>query len=114
LYRAKYSSKYDTDFELNGTVDAVVNIQPKVQFFDADAITVWISEDTTSNYTASFLQAMTVPLNSTTNGSMVEYMREAQEVVFEYPTYLPTDNYNSTEVTSSIQGGSYKASTCSR
>ena len=111
LYRAKYSSKYDTEFQLNGTVDAVVNIQPKVQFFDADAITVWISEDTTSNYTASFLQAMTVPLNSTTNGSMLEYMREAQEVVFEYPTYLPTDNYNSTEVTSSIQGGSYKAST---
>jgi hypothetical protein len=111
LYRAKYSSKYDTDFELNGTVDAVVNIQPKVQFFDADAITVWLSEETTSNYTASFIQAMTVPLNSTTNGSMIEYMREAQEVVFEYPTYVPTDNYSSTEVTSSVQGGSYKAST---
>ena len=111
LYRAKYSSKYDTDFELNGTVDAVVSIQPKVQFFDADAITVWLSEETTSNYTASFIQAMTVPLNSTTNGSMIEYMREAQEVVFEYPTYVPTDNYSSTEVTSSVQGGSYKAST---
>lgn len=109
-YKVKYSSNYYSIYSQNFT-DVSLTFSPRRLIFNDDAITVWLSEDTTANYTASFLQALTVPLRSTTNGSMLEYVREAKEVVFQYPSYVPTNNYNSTLITSSVEGGSYKTST---
>ena len=109
--RARYSSKYEGPDPVTNITDASVLTSVKSIYFDKDAITLWISEDATASYTASLVQAMTVPLESTTNGSMLRYLAEAQEVVFEYEAFNITDNYLSTSVTSSIQGGSYRANT---
>ena len=109
--RARYNSKYEGPDPVVNITDVSVLISVKSTYFDKDAITLWISEDATASYTASLVQAMTVPLESTTNGSMLRYLAEAQEVVFEYEGFNITDNYLSTSVTSSIQGGSYRADT---
>ena len=109
--RAFYSSNYEAPDPISNLVDVKITASFRVLYFNSDAITLWLSEDTTSNYTASIVQAMTVPLNSSTNGSMIEYMREASEVVFEYPNFINTNYYDKDIFTSSIEGGSYKAST---
>ncbi len=109
-YRVEYSSNFYSIYSQN-FIDAGISISARRLIFNDDAITVWLSEDTSANYTSSFLQALTVPLNSTTNGSTLEYLREANEVVFEYPTYVSSEHYSSSIVTSSIEGGGYKAST---
>ena len=109
-YRVRYSSNYNSIYSQN-FIDASITFNPRRLVFDDDAITVWLSEDTSANYTASMVEALAIPLSSTTNGSMLEYVREAKEVVFEYPAYVPTDNYDNTVITSSVEGGSYRVST---
>tara|TARA_B100001093_G_scaffold476419_1_gene502802 strand:- start:7627 stop:12795 length:5169 start_codon:yes stop_codon:yes gene_type:complete len=105
----KYSSNYNTVASQN-FLDAQVTYAPRKLVFNNDAITLWLSEDTTSNYTASLVQAMTVPLRSSTNGSMIEYLREASEVVFQYPNYVPVNYFDKDIFTSSVEGGAYRAS----
>ena len=108
-YRVKYSSNLEALSSVN-FIDASFTTIPTIRTFDPDAITLWLQEvpSTVTEFTSSFVKAMTVPLNSTTNGGMVPYLREASEVVFQYPGYS-IDSYASSAVTSSVEGGAYKA-----
>jgi hypothetical protein len=112
-FRIKYSSNYETPDTVTDLTDVQVLATFTKTYFNSDAITLWISENfspiTASNYTSSIVEAMTVPLNSPTNGIMLPYLREAKEVVFEYPGFIATPQYDRDSVTTSVQGGSYRA-----
>jgi len=109
-YRIKYSSNLESISSVN-FIDASFTATPTIRTFDPDAITLWLQEvpSTETEFTSSFVKAMTVPLTSTTNGGMVPYLREASEVVFQYPGFS-IDSYDSSAITSSVEGGAYKAS----
>lgn len=110
-YRVKYSSNINSIYSQN-FIDAGVTISARRLVFNDDAITIWLTDSATGNYSGSILQAMSVPLVSSTNGPMLEYLREAKEVVFQYPSFVDTNVYDSSLIASaSIEGGNYRAST---
>jgi len=111
--RVRYSSNYETPDPISGLTDIEVIATYEKTYFNSDAITLWISENiqTQTGYTSSIVEAMTIPLISPTNGGMLPYLREAKEVIFEYPGFITSNEYSSNDVTVSIEGGSYKAST---
>lgn len=110
-YRVKYSSNITSLSSVDFT-DASISLDPRRSIFDNDAVTLWIDEvpSTFTEFTSSFVKAISVPLKSDTNGSMLPYIKEASEVVFRYPAYT-IDTYDPAQVTESIEGGSYKANT---
>jgi hypothetical protein len=108
-FRIKYSSNYETPDPVSDLTDVQVLASFRKFYFNSDAITLWLSEESLTDFTRSTTQAMSVPLNSPTNGYMVPYLENASEVVFEYPGFNVTDYYSATEITSSVLGGSYRA-----
>lgn len=108
-WQATYSSNYNTEYELNNIVDAEISLTPILTYYDPDTITVWISETIENEFTSSRVEALSVPQNSPTNGSTSTYITQADEIAFQYEAFDTTDNYDNTVITSSVEGGSYRA-----
>ena len=109
-WKASYKSNYSTENILSNVNDVGISLKPIVTYYDTDAITLYLSETIENDFTSSKAEAMIVPFNSPTNGFVKPYIEQANEVVFEYSAFQTTDNYNNTVITSSVEGGSYRAS----
>ena len=109
-WKASYESNYNTENILSNVNDVEISLKPILTYYDTDAITLYLSETIENDFTSSKAEAMIVPFNSPTNGYVKPYIEQANEVVFQYSAFETTDNYNNTVITSSVEGGSYRAS----
>lgn len=99
LYRPESSEDQQETF-------ATVNISPVVGVFNNDAITLWVSGSFFEGANQNLIKGFTIPINSPTNGYTEPYIKEANELVFQYEKYVKgTQQYDSSLILKEVEGG---------
>ena len=107
----KYSPSDNYTFSYYPTT-AFSNISDFINsdFSSTDNITLWISEEVNNNFTASRIEALSIPRETSLNGDITPILENSQEIVLEYIKFIETQEYDVSNLEYEIEGGSYKAS----